>query len=482
MKLKIIWKLFPTFLILVVLSIGFVSFFISDAIKVFHIEQTKKELTAKAILLEEIYSREIAQGKISEIDGIFKKAGKSIATRITLILKDGTVIADSAEDIYSMENHADRPEIIDALNGINGTSIRYSKTLKKDMLYVAVQLNKDEQVRGVIRTSVPLLTLVETLKPVFSKFSVSVGLTALLAALFSLLISWLITRPITKIQMGVEHFSQGDLDKKLETSSTYEFAKLAEDMNHMALDLKYRIDTITRQRNELARLENIRKEFVANVSHELRTPITSIKGYIETLKDGALDDRENALQFLDIISRQTSRLSSIIEDLLALSRIERENEAQEVELAENFISPVLSAACNTVKTLAEKKSIALVISSPESLKAMLNPRLLEQAVMNLVDNAVKYSEPDSKVEISAISENGNIQIKVKDYGCGIEKEHHDRLFERFYRVDKARSRKLGGTGLGLAIVKHIVQSHHGSVTVESAPGKGSTFTITIPKK
>jgi signal transduction histidine kinase len=481
MKIKLIWKLFPTYIFLVVFSIIAVTFFMWDAVKKFHINEAKNELKSKAVLLEEIYSREKDED-VSNIDQIFKKTGDMIGTRITLIAPDGKVIADSQEDINIMENHKDRPEVISALSGETGISTRFSSTLNKEMLYVAIPFIKNGEIEGVTRTSLPSLTLAETLKPVMTKFIVAGALTSVIAILFSLFFSIGIIKPVQKILSGVEHFSQGKLDEKLDISGSYEFAKLSENMNQMATELKYRIDTITQQRNELARLENIRKDFVANVSHELRTPITSIKGYIETLRDGAINDKENALEFLGIISRQTDRLSSIIEDLLCLSKIERENGTHNVEMEPSLILPVLTNAVNTVSRAASLMNISIDLKCTEKLSAKINPRLFEQAVLNLVDNAVKYSDRDSKIEISAERINGNIAVKVRDYGCGIEKEHLDRLFERFYRVDKARSRKLGGTGLGLAIVKHIAQSHNGIVEVESVFGEGSTFSITIPRE
>jgi signal transduction histidine kinase len=481
MKIKLIWQLLPTYIFLVIFSIVSVIFFMWDAVKRFHIDQTVGELKAKAVLLEEIYSKGIEENS-EEVDVFLKKTGSSIGTRITLISPDGRVFADSEEDIRKMENHAGRPEIIEALKGGNGVSTRYSSTLGKDMLYVAIPFIKNGEIKGVTRTSLPALSLSKTLEPMTLKFMIAGVMTAFISIFFSFLFSMFIIKPLKKILKGVEQFGQGELDGKLDESVTYEFAKLAENMNQMAIDLKYRLNTITRQRNELARLENIRKEFVANVSHELRTPITSIKGYIETLRDGAIDDRENALEFLGVISRQTERLSSIIEDLLCLSRIEKENGNKDFELVESKLSPVLINAANSVAPTAIKSGVALNIECSDELTAKINPRLLEQAVINLVDNAVKYSEPGSIVEISAYQDSGKVTIRVKDHGCGIEKEHLDRLFERFYRVDKARSRKLGGTGLGLAIVKHIAQSHNGFVNVESTPGEGSSFYITVPEK
>ena len=230
----------------------------------------------------------------------------------------------------------------------------------------------------------------------------------------------------------------------------------------------------------LKALENIRRDFVANVSHELKTPITSIKGFLETLKEGAIKDPENAERFLDIIIRHTERLDTIIEDLLSLSRIERESERGEITLEKGSVREVIEAVGRTCFKAARKKNISLECDVEEDLSAKFNSTLLEQALVNLVDNAIKYSEPEKKVELEAKKTVGEIVITVRDQGCGIPKEHLQRIFERFYRVDKGRSRKEGGTGLGLSIVKHIVNSHRGRIDVESSPGSGSAFSIHLP--
>lgn len=230
----------------------------------------------------------------------------------------------------------------------------------------------------------------------------------------------------------------------------------------------------------LRQLEDMRSEFVANVSHELRTPITSIKGFVETLLDGAWDDRDNAQRFLQIIHRQVDRLDAIIGDLLALSRVEKGNEEQRIQFAAEPLREVLAAAIEMCQTKALEKHIDIRLDCPADLRAEINASLLEQAVMNLLDNAVKYSEPGGFVEAAACCEGEHLVIRVTDRGCGIEAEHLPRLFERFYRVDKARSRELGGTGLGLAIVKHIAIAHRGSVEVQSTLGKGSQFIIRLP--
>lgn len=230
--------------------------------------------------------------------------------------------------------------------------------------------------------------------------------------------------------------------------------------------------------SELKRLEQIRKDFVANVSHELRTPITSLKGYVETLMDGAIDDRETALGFLGIIASQTERINAIVTDLLSLSRLEQAGCSLETEPVP--LRGLAESALRVCRRKADEKEISLDISCPDGLTADVNSLLIEQALVNLVDNAIKYSEKKSSVRLDIRQEGGYALIRVEDSGCGIPAKDIPRLFERFYRVDKARSRDLGGTGLGLAIVKHIALAHNGLVDVESTEGEGSVFTIRIP--
>jgi two-component system phosphate regulon sensor histidine kinase PhoR len=236
---------------------------------------------------------------------------------------------------------------------------------------------------------------------------------------------------------------------------------------------------------DIQRLENVRRDFVANVSHELKTPVASIKGFVETLLDGAADDPADNRRFLEIVARQAERLEAIIEDLLALSRIEQSEGAGNLPLERVHVLAVLSAAVADCRPRARDRGVTVEVECDGLLEADVNPALLEQAVINLVDNAIKYSDSGDTIWVSATpdaaaTDGPAVRIVVRDEGCGIEAEHLPRLFERFYRVDKARSRKLGGTGLGLSIVKHIVQAHGGSIAVESTPGVGSTFTIELP--
>ncbi len=229
----------------------------------------------------------------------------------------------------------------------------------------------------------------------------------------------------------------------------------------------------------MRQLERMRTEFAANVSHELKTPITAIKGSVETLLAGAMDEPQARPRFLEILKRHSDRLEALVSDTLSLSNIEQ----QATGHLDTLVGPVVEVLRQAVKQcelLAEDRHISLTVDCPESLQTSMDATLLEQAVVNLLQNAIAYSPPGATVTLSAYQDQHGCHLQVTDTGTGIADHHQDRLFERFYRVDPSRVRSDGGTGLGLAIVKHIAQSHGGTVTVRSAPGKGSTFTISLP--
>ncbi len=236
------------------------------------------------------------------------------------------------------------------------------------------------------------------------------------------------------------------------------------------------LNDITRMR----KLENIRREFVSNVSHELKTPVTSIKGFVETLLDGAIENREDARRFLGIIARQSDRLHAIIDDLLSLSRIERDAERNDIARELVRFCDVVRAAVQTCEMQATERGMQIEIACDETISARIDPHLIEQALVNLISNAITYSEQGGRIIVRLESSETEYRLSVRDFGVGIAPEHLPRLFERFYRVDKARSRTHGGTGLGLSIVKHIAQAHGGSAVVDSMRGQGSTFSLLLP--
>ena len=581
---KIFWQIFPAYIFIVVMSLVVVLFFSTAKVKKLSIEQKQKDLESMAMLVAE----RVPFADESDIDKYCETTGSRIGCRITIVAAGGKVLGDTERKPQNMDNHIDREEIKTAFTGQAGITIRFSDTLKKNMLYVAVPMyDSANNIYAVARVSVSNDSINEVIDNVADSIIKTGFITALVAAVVSLIISRQISRPLAALRDGALRFKAGNLEHRLAVEGSYESATLAVTMNNMAYELDRRIKDITQQRtrqqailssmteavvavdnhkivimaNEAAmdmfnmpsdcvgrsleqaarhselhsivdmmlleksailnkeitifkdaaqiilqthatmltsgdeqigvlvvlnnvtqikKLENIRKEFVANVSHELKTPITSIKGFVETLRDGAINDTQNAVKFLDIISRQTLRLESIIEDLLALSRIEQLEDGSQIELQMQSVKPVLAGAVAICRKKADDKSISINMRCDDDVAASLNRNLLEQAVVNLIDNAIKYSDSGAVIDVSAALEGKRVVINVKDSGCGIPQAEFPRLFERFYRVDKARSRDLGGTGLGLSIVKHIVNAHKGSVTVESKVAVGSTFTIKIP--
>jgi len=233
-------------------------------------------------------------------------------------------------------------------------------------------------------------------------------------------------------------------------------------------------------------LERMHKDFAANVSHELKTPLTTIKGFIETLLgmmggDGELCRREETERFLEIIERNVDRMIGLVDDLLSLSKLER-LKGTDIALEDHPLATLMRRAVSLCREYALSRGVSLELSCPEDLQVKVDPILMEQAIVNLVDNAVKYNPEGCSVSVDAVHDPGKKQVKIRveDSGSGIDKVHLPKLFNRFYRVDKGRSRNQGGTGLGLAIVKHIVQYHNGRIEVDSTKGKGTCFTITLP--
>lgn len=310
-----------------------------------------------------------------------------------------------------------------------------------------------------------------SLKGIFVEIILEGMLIAALVAAMTLVTSRRIVKPLEEIRTGADKFRQGDFSYRLKVTGSDEVKELAKTMNQMAQDLKERLA-------KLKRIEDIQREFVANVSHELKTPIASIQGFAETLRDGADRDPEKSKPFLEIIAAHSRRISTIIEDLLSLSRIDDE---KKIELEQRNLKEVLNSAISLASAMAAEKNIGIELNCDGEISASINATLFEQALLNLIDNAIKHSEIFGRVVVECRPSGEKIEISVKDFGCGIPPEHIGRIFERFYRVDKVKSRKQGGTGLGLSIAKHIVELHHGTIRVESKSGAGSTFTVRLPR-
>ena len=235
--------------------------------------------------------------------------------------------------------------------------------------------------------------------------------------------------------------------------------------------------------NEITRkkeLEGMRRTFAANISHELRTPLTSIQGYLETILDDKVSDAQTQKKFLQVAYNQTTRLRSIIDDLMSLSKIENMSDSGDMEMTSGDMEEVAKAAILQCEEKARQKKITISLTVIEKNNVYMNVRLMEQAIYNLLDNAIKFSNDESAVVVGLKIEGDVLVLTIADQGIGILKKHHQRIFERFYMVDKARSRELGGSGLGLSIVKHIIQIHRGRVDVKSEAGGGCEFIIYVP--
>ncbi len=493
-KTRLFWQLFLSYLVITLASLLAVNLYGSGALRDLYRRRSAADLESRARLLEARVSELLASARPDEVDTLCKALGEPSSTRITVVLPSGQVVGDSEGTPAEMENHAGRREIADAMAGRIRPSVHASPTLKQEMMYVAIPLRSEGKTIGVLRTSIPVVEIDRALSAIWWKTALGGSVIALLAAGISLFLSRRISRPLEQLRQGAERFAAGDLSEMLPVGKSREVASLAETLNRMAAELDRRIRAAVSERNQreailsstvhdvtrLRGLENVRRDFVANVSHELKTPITSIKGFVETLLDGAMHDPADARRFLKIVAAQADRLNEIIEDLLTLSRLEGDTDKTGISLQTGRVRDVLQAAAATCQLKAAEKNVAIELACDAELRIEINAALLEQAVVNLVDNAVKYSPEDHTVHIEATQTAAGTVIRVRDRGCGIGADHLPRLFERFYRVDKARSRKLGGTGLGLAIVKHIAQAHGGRVTVESVPGKGSVFSLHLP--
>ena len=589
-KKRLLWINFSIFLLVILLCIGVVGELALSSLRQFYERSQADSLTAMAQLVRGRIELPLERpGAAERAAQLARDVARDAAMRLTLIDAGGKVLADSEEEPAKMENHAGRPEVRPVLRGEAASwwDVRFSNTVKTQMLYVAIPCLQGGRVAAVVRLARPLARIDAEVAGIRAVLVRSGLIAALIAGALSFYLSRRMSRPIEIIREAAERYGRGDYSQRLFIAGPAEFVDLAKSMNRMAREINNRIRQITLERNErdaillsmregvlavdrderimminpsaeallgvqagqavgrlvqevlrhaelqrflakalagqamapeenllrwpagrllqiesaplrdeegadngllvvindvtrLHKLENIRREFVANVSHELRTPITSIKGFIETLRDGAIDDPENAGRFLEIIARQADRLNAIIEDLLALSRIEREAEGEGIKTAPFGLRPFLETVVQHFGPQSREKKIEIALECPPEIVIKANQQLLEQAVGNLLDNAIKYSPRSKPIIVRAAREGERVRIVVADQGVGIPAQHLPRIFERFYRVDPARSREAGGTGLGLAIVKHIAQAHGGQVAVESAVGQGSTFTLDLP--
>jgi two-component system phosphate regulon sensor histidine kinase PhoR len=595
---KLFRRVFLAFAVLIVISALAFGVLVSRGQETELRNQLIEQLRVSSVLLGEVAKAQVAghvltKGSLSTdqrrtLQELVRDLGERTETRLTLIGRDGTVLADSeqkfTEDLAMMDNHRHRPEVQEALARGDGYSQRYSTTLSEPLLYYAVRVDGDPQPIGVARSALPIDSIgmkVRRGRGMVALFAMTLAVVAI--AGMSYLLSRIIN-PLLTLTRAVERMAAGHLGEHVEIANRDEIGMLARAFNRLNDDLLARIDQIRERGDQLAavlggmvegviavdrrarilfandaageqfdfqadqahgrplmslirdetlhqsvqramttrtsvnaeierhapssgtmavhatplpgepcpgvvvvlydmtqlrRLESMRQEFVANVSHELKTPLSSIKAYAETLRAGAINDHRHNLQFVQRIEDQADRLHQLILDLLSLARIESGEEA--FEIVDVDMRDAVEMCLDEYRQSAEAKMISLRTEPPvDEVIVRADEEAVRQILENLVNNAIKYTPAEGEVVVRWKRERGYALIEVQDTGIGIEREHQERLFERFYRVDKARSRELGGTGLGLSIVKHLAQFFGGTVRVRSEVGKGSTFAVRLP--
>ena len=405
-----------------------------------------------------------------------RRMAEAAGGRITVVREDGAVLADSAVDAAAMENHRRRPEIDAAFRLGSGSAIRQSATLGVSFLYVAVPVPGGG---SVIRVAYPLAEIQRQVSELRGRILLSTALAFLPAILIAALMARLLSRRLAAIMVHTGELARGNFRSRLSETDSSELGQLSQSLNTTAENLERIVGQLQHEHAELEKLERIRKDFVINVSHELRTPLASIQGYTETLMDGALSDPEYNMRFLGIIRHNAERLARLTQDLLTLSRVEQNRQRFEFEL--HTVNGLIHDAFELLRPMAQKSRIELVEeAAPDDAVACCDAEAVSQILSNLMDNAIKYTPEGGRITVGAKALGPVVEVFVRDTGAGIPAEDLPRLFERFYRVDKARSRELGGTGLGLSIVKHLVVAHTGTMRVESRVGEGSTFYFTLP--
>ncbi len=581
---SLVWRIYPTYLLIILISILAISWLAVTTIKHVYIDRLNADLKSNLLLLEPEIVRQFDKGDISGIDRVCKSLGSRIDTRFTVILPNGKVVGDTRKDPATMDNHADRPEVIAARKRGWGQSIRFSYTLKQPLMYVAHPIRSHGKVIAILRAALPVSKLNRILGGIYRKIIFGGLLIAGLAALLCFLIAEKIAYPLREMTQVVQEFAKGNLNERVPPQEARELSILSEAMNEMAGQLRKTIETVVRQKQELEvilssmsegviavdlndrvmsinaraadllktdrdnvkgesfyevvgnwrlqnfikeslnasepreltilfgdagrarlqlhsaplrgekgqrigtvvvmndvtqlhRLEKVRRDFVANVSHELKTPITAIQGAVETLQETALEHPEDARRFLSMLSRQVEKLNALIEDILSLARVEQGVEKKDIPFEKVSLTQIARHVTDDFRQAAERAGIALSFLSERDVLVRANANLVEQALGNLLDNAIKYTPRGGRVDVIVKSVENKAVVSVKDTGIGIPEAAIPRIFERFYRVEKSRSRELGGTGLGLSLVRNIMNALGGRVQVASREGKGSVFSL-----
>lgn len=397
-----------------------------------------------------------------------QKQLEDVNVRITIIGTDGTVLADTqAESYVGMENHLEREEIKMALSGKVGYAKRYSETMQEDMLYVA-DMSADGNY--VIRAATVYTGLRDYFVSIAPVLLLGVAVAYAIGAIVCIRFADTITEPLTEISAELQKIHTNTWDFSFQQYQYEELNIISEATTRLAEEVKAQISRLEFEKK-------VRQEFFSNASHELKTPITAIRGYAELLDNGFVADEETKGKFIKRILKSTDSMTQLIEDILMISRLETKD--AEVTFSIVRLKPLVQEIFDAVEPIASKYQVALHMEG-ESVALEASAKQMRELLMNLIVNGIKYNHPGGNVWVKIASGGHNVVIKVKDDGMGIREQDQSRIFERFYRVDKGRSKKMGGTGLGLSIVKHIVEFNDGYLRLKSKVNAGSEFIISLP--
>ncbi|MBD3385772.1 HAMP domain-containing protein [candidate division KSB1 bacterium] len=478
MKISIRNKFILIQLSLLIIVTAFASIISTYNLQRFYKSRVLDELTKHIHAVKYILSQTENNSVSDSLNYNFLKGyAQASDLRLTLIDSSGWVLFDSQvprDSLRFLENHLYRPEIQAALDQELGADTRLSATVNMPLFYAAEKV-KIDKIRFV-RFAIPLVEIEKVLADVQWKIFAGGGIALLLIGLITYLAATRFTRPILRLSKSAESVKKGNLDAYFEKISHDEVGELADVLNEMLSKLRH--DLI-----QMRKLEKMRSQFLGNTSHELRTPIFTVQGILETLQDNPNCDSKTFSSFISKAHSQTVRLNNLLRDLIDISRIE----SGEMKLNSYPFNMVkcLQAQIEELQSTAAQNDVTLLFeknNQADSVIILGDQERLGQVIINLVENAIKYNNPGGRVTVGYHLYDESVEIYISDTGRGIAEEHIPRIFERFYRVDKERSRAVGGTGLGLAIVKHIVEAHGSRVYVRSKVGEGSTFSFSLKRK
>ncbi|NLC11027.1 MAG: cell wall metabolism sensor histidine kinase WalK [Firmicutes bacterium] len=456
-------RLTLAFLLLSLMILFVISFILLNLLERYYLTHEEESLERSGFLAAEMmvtYLKENADPVT--VSALAENFSRQLNARVLVLNNEGTVVGDSVRVGGLLGSLLDRPEVTLALSGDKGLNVQYSELSEQWVMQMAVPVKSNGEIRGAIFLSSSLRHVYNTLEAVKSFLFFSTLAVIVLVGATGVLLAERLARPIKVLIEAVHRMSEGDLEQQIKVSSKDEIGLLAEQFNLMA--------------SRLAEMHQRQRRFVSDVSHELRTPLTSLSLCVKTLKDYPMDPEEQR-EFLEDMDQEIKRLANLLEDLLALTKTEEKIlRRKAVDL-----KPLLEEVMLRNMDRAQRQGIQLFKIIPDNLpQVLINAEEIKRVLYNLLDNAIKYTPEGGWIQVEAREEEKQIRVIVKDTGCGIPEEALPHVFERFYRVDKARSRELGGTGLGLAICREIIEKHGGMMEVSSTLGEGSAFSFTLP--